>query len=70
MDTPNEEVHASTVEARGAVTGHGVRYVLGISLVLALVVMGVLYMGGTAGPNQSGTAPSEEASDPPSAMAS
>ena len=70
MDTPNEEIHATTREARGAVTGNGVRYVLGVSLVLALVVMGVLYMGGTAGPDQSGTAPSGAADEAPAAMPS
>ena len=78
MDTPNEEIHATTVEARGGRRGNRVRLILVVSLVLALVAMAAVFLGGASGPNQSGTAPSEEASggasdgagDAPAAMAS
>ena len=63
MDTPDEEIHATTVEARGAERGNRVWLILVVSLVLALVAMAAVYLGGASGPNQSGTAPSEEASD-------
>ncbi|MBU0557649.1 MAG: hypothetical protein KKD64_09435 [Alphaproteobacteria bacterium] len=44
----DEEVHKNTEEARSGSTPHIVRYVLSISLVLAVVVMGfVLFWGST-----------------------
>ena len=70
MDPQSEEIHVTTDQARGGMTGMGVRYVLAITLILALVVMGVLFLGGTAGPSREGTAPSEPASDGPAAMPS
>ena len=70
MDNPNEEIHATTVEARGGQRGSRVRLILVVSLVLALVAMAAVFLGGASGPNQSGTAPSEEASEAPSAIAS
>ena len=56
MDRQNEEVHVTTEEARGGETGMGVRYVLVITLVLAIVVLSGLWLIGARGPAQSGQA--------------
>lgn len=56
MERQNEEVHVTTEEARGGQTGMGVRYVLAISLVLAIVVLSALWLVGARGPKQSGQA--------------
>ncbi len=44
MHREGEEVHISTDEARGGATGHGVRYVLGIGLVTAIVAMSAIWI--------------------------
>jgi len=41
------EIHKNTEEARAGSTPHIVRYVLSISLVLALIVMAVLLLWGS-----------------------
>lgn len=68
MERQNEEVHVTTEEARGGKTGMGVRYVLAISLVLAIVVLSALWLFGSQGPEQSGQA--AETSAAPDPMAS
>ena len=67
MERQNEEVHVTTEEARGGTTGMGVRYVLGISLVLAIVVLGALWLIGSQGPEQSGQAAETSAAPEPAA---
>jgi hypothetical protein len=47
MEKNGDEIHLTTEEARGAVTQHGVRYVLIISLALAIVVLSAIWMTGT-----------------------
>jgi hypothetical protein len=47
MKMKGDEIHVSTEEARGAVTRHGVRYVLLISLVLAIIALSAIWMTGT-----------------------
>jgi hypothetical protein len=44
MERHGEEVHIATDEARGANTPHIVRYILLISLVLAIVVLSTIWM--------------------------
>ena len=56
MERQNEEVHITTEEARGGETGMGVRYVLAITLVLAIAVLSALWLVGSRGPAQSGQA--------------
>ena len=56
MERQNEEVHVTTQEARGGQTGMGVRYVLAITLVLAIAVLSALWLVGARGPAQSGQA--------------
>jgi len=46
MERIGEEVHIETDEARGASTPHIVRYVLIISLLLAILVMSVIWISG------------------------
>lgn len=68
MERQNDEVHVTTEEARGGKTGMGVRYVLGISLVLVIVALSALWLVGSQGPDQSGQA--AETSAAPEPMAS
>ncbi len=68
MERQNDEVHITTEEARGGKTGMGVRYVLGISLVLVIVALSALWLVGSQGPDQSGQA--TETSAAPEPMAS
>ena len=56
MERQNEEVHVTTEEARSGQTGMGVRYVLAITLVLAIAVLSALWLVGARGPAQSGQA--------------
>ena len=65
MEHPVEEVHVSTEEARGGKTGMGVRYVLAITLVLAIVVLSALWLVGARGPDQSGQAAETAAAPSP-----
>ncbi|GLT02124.1 hypothetical protein GCM10007897_35280 [Sphingobium jiangsuense] len=46
VDPDPHPMHRSTDETRAGTTPHIVRYVLGISLALALVVMTIIYLWG------------------------
>jgi len=48
MERHGEEVEVTTTEARGGETPHIVRYVLIISLVLAIAAMSVIWITGAA----------------------
>ena len=57
MERQGDEVHIETNEARGGSTPHIVRYVLVISLLLAIAAMTVIWMTGaanTAQPERNG----------------
>ena len=57
MERQGDEVHIETNEARGGSTPHIVRYVLIISLLLAIGAMSFIWMTGaanTAQPEQNG----------------
>ena len=65
MERQNEEVHVTTEEARGGKTRMGVRFVLAITLVLAIVVLSALWLVGARGPDRSGQAPETVATPAP-----
>jgi hypothetical protein len=44
MHREGDEIHITTDEARGGETGHGVRYVLGIGLFLAILAMSAIWI--------------------------
>jgi hypothetical protein len=44
MHREGEEIHITTEEARGGVTGHGVRYVLGFGLATAIVALSAIWI--------------------------
>ena len=46
MERIGEEVHIETDEARSGSTPHIVRYVLGVSLVLAIVALSTIWITG------------------------
>jgi len=46
MEQQGDETHITTTEASGGVTNHGVRYVLLISLLLAILVLSAVWMTG------------------------
>jgi hypothetical protein len=48
MEKIGDEVHLNTQEARGGDTPHIVRYVLLISLVLAILALSVIWITGAA----------------------
>ena len=48
MERHGEEVDLTPTEARGGSTPHNVRYVLIISIVLAIVVLSIVWMTGAA----------------------
>ena len=48
MERHGEEVHITTDEARGGSTPHIMRYVLAISLVLAIIALSLTWMIGAA----------------------
>jgi len=48
MERHGDEVHITTDEARGGSTPHIMRYVLGISLVLAIIALSLTWMIGAA----------------------
>ena len=48
MHREGEEVHIETDEARGGSTPHVLRYVLGISLVLAIAAMSLVWIVGAS----------------------
>lgn len=52
MERHGEEVEVTTTEARGGETPHIVRYVLIISLVLAIAAMSVIWITGAVGSAQ------------------
>lgn len=47
MERQGEEVHLNEVEATGGVKRHGVRYVLGISLLLVVIAMSAIWILGS-----------------------
>lgn len=53
MERHGEEVEVTTTEARGGETPHIVRYVLIISLVLAIAAMSVIWITGAASTAQA-----------------
>lgn len=53
MERHGEEVEVTTTEARGGETPHIVRYVLIISLVLAIAAMSVIWITGAVGTAQA-----------------
>ncbi len=46
MERQGDEIHISTTEASGGSTPHIVRYVLGISLFLAIAAMSAIWITG------------------------
>ena len=48
MEHRGDEVHVTTDEARGANTPHIVRYILMISLLLAIAALSAIWMTGAA----------------------
>jgi hypothetical protein len=52
MERHGEEVEVTTNEARGGETPHIVRYVLVISLVLAIAALSLIWILGAAGSDQ------------------
>lgn len=63
MERQGEEVHVSTTEARSGSTPHIVRYVLGFSLILAILALSAIWIIGAVNtdkqPDTSGT-PAQE----------
>jgi hypothetical protein len=53
MDDRRGQVHATTNEARGGSTPHIVRWVLGVSLLAAIVLLSLVWMTGAAVTDQS-----------------
>jgi hypothetical protein len=47
MERQGDEVHLSETEATGAVKAQGVRYVLGISLLLIVIAMSAVWILGS-----------------------
>jgi len=52
MDTRAEEIHIEKDQARGGTTPHIVRYVLMISLFLAIVALSAIWITGALSSNQ------------------
>lgn len=52
MERRGEEVHVETDEARAASTPHIVRYVLAISLLLAIAALSAIWITGALSSNQ------------------
>ncbi|MEO0062053.1 MAG: hypothetical protein RLZZ08_613 [Pseudomonadota bacterium] len=48
MENRSGEIHVTTEEARSGTTSHGVRWVLGISLLAAIVLLSILWMTSAA----------------------
>ena len=46
MERHGDEIHVATDEARGGSTPHIVRWVLGISLILAIVLLSMTWITG------------------------
>lgn len=47
MERQGDEVHLNETEASGAVKAQGVRYVLGISLLLVVIAMSAIWILGS-----------------------
>jgi cobalamin biosynthesis Mg chelatase CobN len=47
MHREGDKVHVSTEEASGGVQGHGVRYVLIVGLLLAILLLSAIWITGT-----------------------
>ena len=47
MERQGDEVHLSETEASGAVKAQGVRYVLGVSLLLVVIAMSAVWIVGS-----------------------
>ena len=47
MERQGDEVHVSHEEATGAVEPHVVRYVLGVSLLLVVILMSLIWIVGS-----------------------
>jgi hypothetical protein len=47
MERDGDEVHVSQEEASGGVQPHIVRYVLGVSLILVVILMSVIWIVGS-----------------------
>ena len=45
---PDGAIHETTTEARGGVTPHVTRYVLGIGLALVVVIFAIMFLLGSA----------------------
>lgn len=52
MERHGDEVEVTTTEARGGSTPHIVRYVLAISLLLAIVALSLVWISGAASSDQ------------------
>ncbi len=48
MEKNGDEIQVTTEEASGGVTNHGVRYVLGISLLLAASLLTIMWVTGAS----------------------
>jgi hypothetical protein len=58
MYRKGEETHVETDDARSGATNHGVRYVLGIGLALAIVALSFIWItGALTGPQTPGETP-------------
>jgi hypothetical protein len=61
MEQETRRIHRSTDEARGGVTRHGVRWVLGISLILAIAALSAIWITGALSHEDAGAAaPTQE----------
>ena len=47
MERDGEEIHVSQEEASGGVQPHIVRYVLGVSLILVVILMSIIWIVGS-----------------------
>lgn len=52
MDRQGDEVHVDTTEARGGSTPHIVRYILAISLFLAIAGLSIVWITGAVSSDQ------------------
>ncbi len=52
MERQGDEVHVNTSEARGGSTPHIVRYILAISLILAIGALSLIWITGAASSDQ------------------
>ena len=67
MERQGDEVHVNTSEARGGSTPHIVRYILAISLLLAVVALSLVWITGalnSAQPDENGPVSGQATPDP------